>query len=163
MRKLLFTIIFILAMLFPLTTFGQDKDRVILTIGAGADEYTYVFDTAYEAAVKGTVNVKVVGSKTRLGAKFVFDRLYDSKRYSGGAELSHTFKFVAPFGHILIGKEYLNSSVISDFIRTLGAGVRVNLGYLVLIPLQIDSTRGLREPFGSPGVTQFSASVGVRF
>ena len=145
----------------------ETKDRIIITIGAGAEEVSNIFtDTYYLTAAKATVNVKVVGNKTRLGAKFVFDRFYYSKRYSAGVELSYKFGkgVFEPYGHILVGKEYVNSSVLEDFVRTLGAGIRINVGpYLVVNPFQAETTRGLREPFGAPGTNQFSASVGIRF
>lgn len=157
LRKLIFTLIF----LFPISAFAQD--RVIFTVGVGADEISYVFDTRYETVAKIVGNVKVTGNKARLGGKFVFDRLYESKRYTAGPELSYKFGYIEPYGHILIGKEYLNSSPISDFVRTVGAGVRINSGFLTIVPFQIDSTRGLKEPLGSPGVTQFSAHIGFRF
>lgn len=160
---------FMLVTLFCVASTGycqEQKDRIIITVGAGAEEISNIFtDTYYLTAVKATVNAKVVGNKTRLGAKFVFDRFYYSKRYSAGAELSYKFSkgVFEPYGHILVGREYVNSSVLKDFVRTLGAGVRINLGYLVLNPFQAETTRGLREPFGAPGTNQFSASVGVRF
>lgn len=162
MRKLLFTII----LLLPSAVFAQDyKDRVIVTVGIGAEEIQNIFtDTYYLTDAKVAVNAKAYGNKkVRLGGKFVFDRFYYSKRYSAGPELSYKLGIVEPYGHLLIGKEYVNSSPLSDFVRTIGAGVRVNIGYLVLVPFQVETTRGLREPFGAPGTNNFSAGVGVRF
>lgn len=141
----------------------ESKDRVIITVGIGAEEITSLFDTEYYTAAKVAVNAKIVGSKARLGGKFVFDRFYYSKRYSVGPELSYHLKFVEPYAHILIGKEYVNSSNVDDFVRTVGAGVRLNFGYLTYNVVQVDSTRGLRAPLASPGTTQFSTSLGIRF
>ena len=142
----------------------EQKDRIILTVGAGADELTDFLNTSYyEYAIKIAANAKVVsGSNVRLGGKFVFDKLENIKRYSAGPELSYNIKFVEPYAHFLLGAETYNVPG-RNFTRTVGAGVRLNFGHVVLNPFQVDSTRGVRAPFGSAGVTQFSGSVGIRF
>lgn len=163
MRKLIFVITTFLAL--AASAFAQDKakDSIILTVGVGADEISDLLDTQYNYAVKVAANAKIAGDNARLGGKFVFDKTDGSKRYSAGPEFSYKIRFVEPYAHFLIGAETLDGIEGRAFIRTVGAGVRLNYGHVVINPLQIDSTRGLRAPFLSQGVTQFSASVGVRF
>lgn len=141
----------------------EQKDRIILTVGVGADELSDLINTDYEYDIKVAVNAKIVGNKARLGGKFVFDKLPNIKRYSAGPEVSYHFSFVEPYGHFLVGAETYDGLGHNEFIRTIGAGVRLNFGHFVLNPFQIDSIRGVRAPFGSPGVNQFSASAGIRF
>lgn len=163
--RFIFFLGFVFTALFCMSTVvhcQEQKDRIIITVGAGADELTDFLNTSYyEYAIKIAANAKIVsGSNVRLGGKFVFDKLENIKRYSAGPELSYNIKFVEPYAHFLLGAEITPDR---NFIRTVGAGVRLNFGHIVLNPIQVDSTRGVRAPFGSAGVTQFSASIGVRF
>ena len=141
----------------------EQNDRIIITAGVGADELSDLINTDYEYDIKVAVNAKIVGNKARLGGKFVFDKLSNIKRYSAGPEVSYHFSFVEPYGHFLVGAETYDGLGQEEFIRTIGAGVRLNFGHFVFNPFQIDSIRGVRAPFGSPGVNQFSASAGIRF
>jgi hypothetical protein len=141
----------------------EQKDHIIVTVGVGADELNNLVNTVYEYDFKVAVNAKIIGSKARLGGKFVFDKLPNIKRYSAGPEVSYHFSFVEPYGHFLIGAETYDGLGQRQFKRTIGAGVRLNFGHFVFNPFQIDSIRGVRAPFGSPGVNQFSASAGIRF
>lgn len=142
----------------------SDTDRIIITVGAGADELNDLVDTDYEYAIKVAANARIIGYKTRLGGKFVFDKLSNIQRYSFGPELAYYVRYVGVYGHFLVGFETINNVPGRQFTRTVGGGFRINLGdHVVVNPFQFDSTRGVRAPFGSPGVNQFSASVGVRF
>ena len=167
LSRFIFFLGFVFTALFCMSTVvhcQEQKDRIIITVGAGADELTDFLNTSYyEYAIKIAANAKVVsGSNVRLGGKFVFDKLENIKRYSAGPELSYNIKFVEPYAHFLLGAETYNVPG-RNFTRTVGAGVRLNFGHIVLNPFQVDSTRGVRAPFGSAGVTQFSGSVGIRF
>src|SRR5262245_3631383 len=131
------------------------KDSVIITVGFIADEYLDLFDTSYRPGITAALNAKIAGDKTRLGGKFRFDKLDEIKAYSFGPELCHKISFVDPYAHFLVGFQTVTGVNEKEIIRTVGACVRLNLGHVVLNPLQIDFTNREKR--------QLSASVGLRF
>ena len=156
---------FVLCLLTFLAGFAaaQDKPKntVILTVGFIADEYKDLIDRTYSPGITATLNAKIAGNKTRFGGKFRFDKVEEFKSYTFGPELSHNIGFVEPYAHFLIGYQTVDGLDGKEIIRTVGAGVRLNFGHIVLNPFQIDSTRS--GGFLSQGKNQFSASLGVRF
>jgi len=165
MKSLLkITLFSILAVVFfAAFALAQDKpkDTVIITVGFAADELHDLVNTDYRPGITATLNAKIVGSKTRLGGKFRFDKLEEVKTYTFGPELSHKLGFVEPYAHFLVGYQTVDGFEGKEIVRTVGAGVRLNFGHVVLNPFQFDQTRS--GGFLSPGRNQFSASIGVRF
>ena len=134
----------------------KPKDSVIITVGFIAGECLDLFDTSYGPGITAALNAKIVGDKTRLGGKFRFDKLDEIKAYSFGPELSHKLGFVKPYAHFLVGFQTVPGVDDEEIIRTVGGGVRLNIGqHVVINPLQIDFTNREKR--------QLSASVGVRF
>ena len=170
LRKISLTIIFAFAALalFVAAAQAQDKpkDTVILTVGLLDSRYSALFDLGAEnrQGVTAAANVRIVGGKTRLGGKFRFDQVAETRRYLFGPEVGHTFKkFFTPYGHALFGfEDAYKASTNRRVARLYGGGVRFNVGdHLVFNPAQYDAV--FTEGPGQQRVDQVSASIGVRF
>jgi hypothetical protein len=169
LRKISLTIIFAFAALalFVAAAQAQDKpkDNVIITVGLLDSRYSALFDLGAEnrQGVTGAANVRIVGNKTRLGGKFRFDQVAETRRYLFGPEVGHTFKFFTPYGHALFGfEDAYRASSDRRVARLYGGGVRFKAGpHLVLNPFQYDAV--FTEGPGQKRVDQVSASIGIAF
>jgi hypothetical protein len=175
--------IFLLPLLLAVTTFAQDrtqvavdngatpaasaqesKNAIIITFGAVNGEYKQLFDLGTEnrQGYTGALNVKIVGDKTRLGAKFRVDQVNGTRKYLLGPELGREIGFVEPYAHALFGVEDdYEGATGKRYVRLYGGGVRLNFGHFVLNPFQYDVA--LAEGLGQRPVSQVSASVGIRY